>query len=336
LALPRNDDFIDTQARLLDSINLLASVYEVLPIQIIRAIENAGSDIILIRILTDNSNAFPLNEAGHILLGFEGLIAATAQALTNPNRKYFSRTTKIAKKEAAAWKIGHTVRGSFGFTIETPLFQPPLPGMESFSQSVHRRVSERIIRGLKLAHEATVLQDREMLINSFSQGLNANMCEAIMSTMRELGKYIELEYSVVWSPFSRPPEDLTSIKPILFEQSTYSYIEQASKALKKGITEAPLITIRGHILELKVDKDREQSEQSRREIIILPDDSTNQIHVLLTPAEYYLACNAHRDNKLVELSGKLVRHSTRLSLLEDYYDFKVLETMEEVQIPLET
>lgn len=318
LILPRNKDFIDSNERIADAINLIAAIERTTPYKVVQEIQSIDSDTIQMRMLLLPGNFPSLEKATQIVQGLRDLIAFSACMEKEP-KPFFKKPLPEGQWQAQLCRFGHTFAGSFGFTIESPIYtiQPPLLDIP-----VSRKVIERIIRGLSFAHRAAQERNSAIISQTFEIGLNSNMCSALVEISQSL-QDIEFEYTISWSPRLRPSNDIIEIRTIHLPSSTSQYLTEAATSLKGEVSEAILMldsergreetSVQGTIVELKTLKN------GYRTITLLSEDQV-RIHITLEQETYQMACDAHRDNRLVSVKGKITKKN-RNWILENPHDF---------------
>jgi hypothetical protein len=318
LALPRYHTFSDSYARLADAINLLSEIEGLPPHALIQKILSTDRDTLSMRMLLPPGSFPSLEKATQIVHGLRDLIAFSACMETEP-KPFFNKQLPEGQQQAQLCRFGHTFTGSFGFTIESPIFslQPQL-----FETPLSRRAVERIIRGLNFAHQAEQEQNWALISQTFERGLNSNMCNALADISMNL-ENIDFEYTISWSPRFPPSYDLREIRTIHLSGSTYHFLTEAAAFLKKETIETSLVTalegraeteVSGTIIQLKSGK------KDDRAISVQMGDRV--IHISLDRETYQLACNAHRDGLPIAVSGKLTKRG-RSWYLENPHSFFV-------------
>ncbi len=322
VVLPSNSDFVDTPRRIEDAINFLAEVSGKSSQDIIRKVRQQKHDVFGVHVVSEDATLLPLNVATRIVTSLNALMAAAASMENHP-RPYFPKLPAIGRYFTQDCQFGHTSPGSFGFSVESPvsvsnqvdLFNHPPFG---------RRVVERIFRGLSLTQEAVVCSNDNLLIERYEEGLNANMCYVLLDMLgkQENTKYI---YSVSWSPQIRPAQDVQAIEPIFLGQQAISYLETAAHYLQT-IQESRIVRIHGRIENLRTKISPSSFDKDKYTVVIRWRDPENgryyNVHVSLDPETYRLACDVHRDKKLVSVEGQLKKIGKYWTLSKPH-DFRV-------------
>jgi hypothetical protein len=280
----------------------------------------------------DAKNSIPLQVAYQQIKEMRQLVSYSALSETNPKAFFINAQQTIAKRVTSSYRFGHTFRGSFGLSIETPRLSTVgfttqkslMPDLQTERKLVpiERRVMERIVRGLFQAKVASQERDPNILIENYMSGFNANMCRAILNM--SMGKKIDLEYSIDWSAIFPPKEpELTIHEPIKMNEGIYDQLEYAFNVLSKMETEETEISGLIHSLS---SKDNPLGLDTPRTILIKTFDDLDgkaySILVTLNRDDYVIALDAHKNWFPVTVSGQLRKDKTPWRI-ENYTLFRV-------------
>lgn len=303
-------------------VRALAAVEQRSEDDVVESIRQIGFDVVRSRI----PDAYVVNDtiilerAESFIKGFRNVLAATASTELDP-KPYYERTLKAGGHYANNCRFGHTFRGSFGFTVESPLSphdQAAMPGVEP-QQPFERRVIERLAVGLKTLQEAVIADDIDPIVEGYKHGLSANMCDHL-SALVETTSHAEMIFD-----FSLSPEWKSSV--VAVEQKKIAigpaHLE-ASKAAAKRLRKAPEpvdADVRGRVVSLSSvgDPSNIQDRFGDREVALRwASDAHGDITVRtsLGPKDYLRALDAHRNGRPIRLKGKL-EHSGRKWELKD-------------------
>ena len=257
-------------------------------------------------------DSIPLDYAAAMVGALRDLVVAAACVEKDPKPAY-ARATKAAVEHAQACRFGQTRRGSFIATVDCPvapvIADPALP----FEVPFERRVTERIVRGVAQVGRAVASRDATPLASAWREGLNANMCEALLR-LRGPGE-VPLELSARWSPRVAAPADLGA--PVRLDRSSFEYVSATARALQPSVVpETRAFT--GRVVGLadtRASDDDEDDDDGERVVTLRFDangrgrDQTARLH--LDEPDYRAACDAHRDGRPVTLRGHLERRGKR-------------------------
>jgi hypothetical protein len=192
------------------------------------------------------------------------------------------------------------------------------------SEPFARRVTTRLMGSLEIVDDAVRTARLDPILEGIENGVSANLCEA-MIVMRPEGDQSRLDISMSWSR-SRPRVPDRVPKVISFAREDFLIIEETGRRLRERATP------RRERLEGKV-----QALQS--DIPSLYDDLIGKIiirttvggrparvKVVLNREDYRRACDAHRDEKRVSVTGK-IHHDIKIRVYElsEPQDFEVLD-----------
>lgn len=313
LVVPRDSNGYDLERRLQGTIVTLSQIEEKTPDEIIAGIRSIGFDVVRSRIpdaLVIDDTIY-LESAKNYVTGMKDLLAATATTELRP-LPYFGRQSKEAIEYSDRCRFGHTYRGSFGFTIESPLstettdilfdMEPPPP--------FERRVIQRLARGIQHVCEAVDTGDVAPLVNGYRDGFGANGCDRFASLIHDTA-YSGMSFGFVFSPQWTVPARLA--KSIEFVVGP-RHVEIARAAAEKlrGESVPMQADILGMVVRLQNEADPSDLSaiMGEGEISVLYfHEQYGPIHVriTLTPAEYLKAVEAHRLGKAVRVTGTLIR-----------------------------
>jgi len=323
LVLPRQMQWRDSPRMLASVIETLSALRGIRPCELIVELTSSLKDIIQVRFLgADLTGSIRFDLASRFLARASKLLGAAACAESKPSA-YFMKSTDVSKDFVENCRLAHTVPGSFGFRIESPLDQAAsvLGTLTEGERPFRRRVLERLMHGLHLAEDAVLTQDPGRIAADYAVGLNANMCESLMD-IADLAGEREAEFSAQWSPLVTPCYRGGSVK---IGSSWHPVLAAASSSLR----EVPLlkrVSVLGKIVALRsgaapVDDlypelhlvQIESREHGRRIVV----------RVTMSAHDYRLACDAHRDGHTVAVQGFLEKQG-KLWVLSSPSQFQVV------------
>lgn len=303
-------------------IDALAAIEDRAELDVARAVREVAFDVLRSRIpdalVVDDS--IRLEMAQTFVLGIRGVLAATAHTELEP-LPYFLRTKKEASDYANRCRFGHTFRGSFGFTVESPIepaIQSVLPGIDP-APPFERRVIQRLVRGLEAVSEAVSIDSTDPITNTTKTGFSANVCEqlaALVDGTSPNGIVFDFSFSPEWKG---APAIHGSSEHFMIGPRQVEAVRAAAKVLRSRITSWDE-TVFGRVIRLasQADPSDLMDMMGDREVAILwSSEATGDIAVRasLNPAEYLQAVEAHAAGRAVEVSGTLERRGRRWVLL---------------------
>jgi hypothetical protein len=310
--LPTRRDFQGSERIIADALRTLGQLTDRDALQIIDDINSIAFDRIR-SILPDElvrSDSIDLNIASAFIANAKRLIAATATTELAPSA-FFGRVTKEALAYTGRCRFGHTFRGSFGFTIESPIVrndEPSLPVMAEVAP-FERRVVQRLVRGLSSVRLAEATENPNVIAESYHTGFNANVCDALLELVEKTTDRLRIE--VVWSPEWLPAIDVLDIPTFSIGPSTVELVRDAANSLRQ-IEAARHCTIVGTVIRLKSEHNPADllDVSSPREIVVQWDSrefGLLNVKVVLQPADYIVAVEAHKSGRFISVSGTLER-----------------------------
>ncbi len=328
LMLPRETGSLDYLRQIRGAIRTLSDLQDRAPEEIIAEVRQIGFDVMRSRIPDSmvSEDTILLEVATGYITGVRSLLAAAATTEIQPD-PYFLRLKKEATMYADGCRFGHTFRGSFGFTVESPVvpnIDPPLPFVDQ-PRPFERRVMERMVRGVKAVCDAVSHDNPEHLIVSAKKGFSANAYEQFAQLIEEtsLGG---MAFSFALSPEWNSPSDLAQTPEYFVGLRHVEMTRAAAKVLRsEALPRAEKVT--GRVVRLASEDDPSDlmNPMGDREIAIkwtTPEGPDIHVRVTLNPADYLQAHAAHGAGHSVMVSGTLERRGRRW-VLSSPTDFSV-------------
>ena len=320
-----------------NALEILSTVLNVESPILIQDINTVNKDVLRIRLFGAALNgSIPLKSASQQINELKQLVAYAARSEVDRRPYYLDARHPQSKAIVENYQFGHTFKGSFGFTIETPrlldvhrytqLSLIPEMVKDSSSIPVWRRVMERIARGLVNVDQATRDQDPRIIINNYEDGLNANMCQSLANMFTD--EKLTVEYSIKWAAIKLPDDPLIkSMAPIQLRETAYNQLTYSARELIESHQEE--VTISGVIIELSA-KDSPMALDTSRTIRIQwfePSEGKNfEATATLNREDYLKAIEAHGKWQSVQITGVLW-HKKNVWRFVDYSKFIVNSTI---------
>jgi hypothetical protein len=321
LILPQDHAASDFDRRLQGAIETLSQLEDKEPEQIVAAVRSFGFDVVQSRIPNDLvvNDTIRLESAKNYVNGMKDLLAATATTEIRP-LAFFGRMNKDAVDYSDRCRFGHTYRGSFGFTIESPVSpntEESLFGKDSIPP-FERRVVQRLAIGIRQVCEAVNANDLKPLVEGFRNGFSANGCERFASLIHDTA-YSGMSFAFSFSPEWEVPEDLKRTAEFFVGPKHVDVARAAAEALRGESLEIPT-DVYGTVVRLQNEADPSDLSPATGEgeiSVLHASEDYGEIHLRITlpPAEYLKAVEAHRQGRPVRLSGILVRRGRYWYLL---------------------
>jgi hypothetical protein len=328
LLLPQKSSNADAIRRVSDALRTIAQFEDRDLASLIADVRAVGIDVwrSIVPDALVMSESVRLDVAEEFVKNAKGLLAAAATTESSPKR-FFGRVTKSAAAFADDCRFGHTFRGSFGFTIESPIvpnLSPTMPGMEE-QAPLERRIMQRIARGVNHIAQAGVEGDPAVIFDNYETGFSANMCEDFIDLMGAVsGQGLGFEFS--FSPEWRPAPDIADKVHVDLAPVHVELVKDAARRLRLQDFERNQ-TVVGRVVRLETDLDpSDLFEQGDREIAIhwiSKDFGTIRVRLTLPAEQYLAALAAHGQGRAVSVSG-LIDRQGRYWYLRDPTNFSVL------------
>lgn len=305
------------------AVELLSALNNEDSAQTLRRIQFVDTDVLSVRnVETGGYDSISLELADRQVTQLKQLIKFAASSEKEP-RPFFNQSLRIGEAMAKHYRFGQTFRGSFGYTIQSPLRhlsqrlmsqqpenQPSLfdEEPESFEDIIlppfERRVMERVVRGLENTRLASSLRSPEILVTEYGSGLNGNMCLTLIRAAHIPDRV--MEYSVLWSPRVKPTEGLDEHKATVLNEVSYGILAAAAEELRT--IQPEVHRIRGRVTNLGSESDPLSESTATREVAIKwtnrPEHGRPvKVIVRLDREDYVLAHKAHLSWSTVEVTG---------------------------------
>jgi hypothetical protein len=266
------------------------------------------------------NDTIDLKTASSFIHDMRGFLASSATVEDTGDRKV-TRNPKASLDYANTCRFGHTFKGSFGFTIDSPLIQNdeptmPLPGMPEPEPPQGRKVLQRINRSFRDLAKAKQSQSLVPLIEENSS-ISVKMCDDLV-TMLQSASLSKIMFSFDFSPEWK--DDLSSDQTFDLGVGDINFLQDASTKLK-GTIQPKLTTIFGYVDKLKASQKHGDifNDAARRQITVYwdsPDHGRVGITLQLAPEEYKEALKAHSETKPYFAAGVLHKNGNSWVLLD--------------------
>ena len=325
LLVPASSGFADYQLRISQILEILSLVEERDSRAILRDLSLADYDLVRVRLPEAGADgSLPIDSGVTLFQESRNLLLASACSASRPQRAFRAGRNQQASNYLHTVRLGQTEQGSFVVNLLSPV-PPNLAGQpnsyaELASEPFPRKVTRKLVSGLKSASEAVDSVNRGSDIQAFEQkvpqGVSANLCDALANLLNyENSEHLDI--SVSWSLTRKPPEDRAQVR---FNTPDASILREASRILKDR-QERPDERVAGYVTSLT----REQLEhRGRATIKAVIDEVMSSVRVDFRPHDYSRITLAHDERRVVSLEGDLRREGQRW-VLENPRDLEVLE-----------
>lgn len=297
------------QSSIRDALETLPGLHETPLAQITLAIRSLLYDLIHSKLPDEmvRDDSIDLDVAAEFIWRSKRLLAASATAEIVKSQS-FKKVRKEAQAYAGSCRFGHTFRGSFGFTLESPLSEPLQQTiMGGFEAPFERKVVERLARGLVAVDKAMTDNNPEILAASYADGWNANVCDEFIK-LYESAKQTSITFSFVWSREIAPAVLVQSGQVFSVSKPKIELLQDAATRLRAREQEQQE-RITGRVIELKAEN-LGQMVAPEGDIVVrwASEEAGNiKVHMTLPRDHYRLAIQAHDQGQTIEACGTLER-----------------------------
>lgn len=316
--LPERPDFDDYLLNCMSAVQGLADLSGKDAATIKDILLNAENDVLRFRAKeeTPRDASIPLGDGLNFFTGIRKALTASAKAHYE-KRAYFGQAASSAARQfMSSARLGQTEAGSYVVTVIANLPSPVVEGDTSSlalpaTPTLQRRIMESAIRGFNAAEVAarsyTTSNDAAVFLDAVSDGVSADLCDAIVEMSRGAGRYgvgIDVDWSLYLT--ETDAEIPTSVS---FDSGEIPALLAGAEALRSAVPEET-VTIVGWIETLS-----RPAELSGPGTITLVVDSGlskgAKVRVALDAASYAQAVAAHYALDRVTVQGLLTRMGNR-------------------------
>ncbi|QHN03807.1 hypothetical protein FTO74_10800 [Granulicella sp. WH15] len=314
LIIPRDPQTSDYQQRVQDVLRTLEAVED-------RSRHDIATEILfinfdLLKSAIPNSyltyDAIPLQSAVEHVGNLQELLASSATTQISP-KAFYGRVRKAAVEYSERCLFGHTFKGSFGFTVQSPLLiETSQTKLFELDVPFERKVLARLVNGLESIREAQKENNLDVALNPES-GLSANGFDVLAKLIEEAGGQVSLE--VAFSRRWQRQTETARVESFEFSSQTIEVSREAADKLRA--TYKPVLkTVVGRVINLRNTTDPSrlmQLAKSRDVVIDFEDEDLGDIKVKVTlnASDYLRAVEAHKVGQRIAVDGLLERSGLR-------------------------
>jgi len=268
------------------------------------------SDLLKVRISTPETKfgGIPMNQGILLYERVNDLLVYSACAEISI-QKAVPRKLKNATDFVDTCLIGQSQYGSFVANIHCQLDRPKQTALfRGLTAPFGRKTMLRILRGLKNVEESIQEESPDPIVNNYRAGLNANMCDTLEDIVR-IGLGNDLRFSTNLEPIIPIPEDIHTDIPL--RPSSEGYLRAAADILKGEILKEMRELI-GYVFQLR----RKEGEKAKIGILTFSEEEARPVTIKLDDKSYQLAIDAHKDSKMIRVTGILEKIGKRWYLNE--------------------
>lgn len=304
LILPVDAHFTDTNERIEHAVLAISQIEERPATDVCADIVGTNTDSLLVRLQVPGAaTSIPIAEASRHVKAIKNLLlySACSELQAKP---HYEQPLPSSLELMTGFEFCHTFSGSFGFEVSSSVSKPKQTD-DLFDAPIHRKMVERIAKGLLLLDESIKNDDPGMLIASYEFALNARMCDAIADIGLE--GQISFNLGIDWASSFSPSKDVSSFKEQFIGEPQVNMLKFVSEQLK--IVEPHLEQVQGQVVNLHCTSNPVEGH-ARRTVAVKVDHNlygTIEVKMTLGPEFYLLAIDAHSKGKRLTAIGQLQR-----------------------------
>jgi hypothetical protein len=307
ILIPSDKDLVDYLSIVINALKGISS-YEKRSIDEIIPQMLVFGDLLKFHIATKSTKMgnIPFGEGLPLYDGIRDLLIFSACAEQFPGKRFFSKRLKAATIFADSSLIAPSNYGSYVANILCPVPRRDSQGVAIDEYPpIERRSVIRILRGLKDVTNAVENDNPNHIVDNYQKGLNANMCEALISVI-EVAKGNDLNFRASLAPLWAVPEDI--VTEISLKPSSKEYLEAASNVFDEQIPKGKC-TLFGMALNLKRNPQEEENIIRLATTIEGRGDAT--VAIPLDEASYRRAVDSHKEERFIRVTGTLEKINGR-------------------------
>lgn len=315
IVLPRDRSYADYRLRIREAIQFLAKHELRSEGDIIEELLPQKWDILRIKINGDRIGHGWISylDKGNIEEGVRKLLFASARSVSDP-RPYFKRLySATAEQWMKKCRAGSAESGSYILSVQLPLQED----LDNPERPFSRRVTEYLMTSLN--HLVELSEHPDLLTEEVDPLLNANFCLGL-AEMKPDESLIHFDFEMKWSPEIPVKKNIPARVEIRDHQ--FSSIMRIGQKLKPQ-TEINQDIFVGKVLTLHGEADEEGNMQGEATLVLFMDEQQVKAKVFIGYEFYSLACDAHKQNLYVRVSG-ILSEKPRCSDLKDVSLFKII------------
>lgn len=324
IAIPASEEFHGFYSVLDGIIETISKLEGRSENELIKDINATFIDRMEFRLISENTSdgKIPIDYASNCIDGLKDLILYAICSEISPGPVCL-RASDAAKTNLSNYKLAQTEKGSFVLNIDTQVVNEkseklPLPGIDLIQPFEHR-VIKRI--GTAINQIDSIARDECQVTKvadiAYKEGINANMCEAL-SKLRPLSYDDRIFATIRYA--SSITHKTGYVSSVEMRVNHFDIIDELAKIYRdKVVTETETIT--GYIYSLTKKNDVD-GELHKIKLLANINGTFRTVEVNLSDEKYRMACDAHRDEVAVTVSGELDM-SGRQWILRDITNFSV-------------
>ena len=336
ILLPLDEDLLDYTLRMADIVQALAILEKRDPLEILDELSYPPSDVLRLRVVATEATlgSLPLSDAIRLIQGGRDMLLSAACSTIRPQAFHPEKSLKQANDFIDGCRFGQTKRGSFVANIIAPVppdfqqttFAFPEEELREASEPFARRVTTRLMQSLGIVEQTVKTARLDPIFDGISEGVSANLCEAV-AALNPHGDQSRVDIQMGWSR-SRPRLPRGVPQVVTFARADVAILVEAGRKLRERTIPRRERFV-GSVFSLQAEPASLLDEDKHAGKIIVRTQVGGQparIKVVLNREDYRLACDAHRDDQRVEVTG-LIHHDVKVRVYElsEPSGFRVLD-----------
>lgn len=309
----------------------LARVESRPPAVVLRDLKSSSVDSIRLAIdsAVTRDGRIPVEAGRRVYEACRDLLLAAACSVLGPRAVFSKRKPDEAMKLLDRARFGQTEVGSFVLTMEcsiVPRLQPFLPEEGDPDAPLERKTSIRLAHALReveaAARESAASGKLDPFADRTGVGVSANLCEAVAAIFDATSADT---LGASFSFASRRPLPSEVPRQVRFSGDTAPILREAAARLREKAT-YPDTEVVGPVVKLNsIDPAQGGDAVLQTEI----DGRLRSVKIVLDPATYTQAIEAHQKRQWIRCTGELVREGSSMAL-RNARDVAVLADTEEI------
>lgn len=233
-----------------DAVKALSQIENREMSSVILGIKNVDRDLFNYRITVVTSDSVPI-----VLIN--DLLSSTKYALKESARYehqlYYETLSKKEKEKENnpqdksinfinECKFAHTWKGSFGITIEVPLYLPSLGLFDNVPETFGRKASKRVVRGYGLVSEAVKRDSPDYILDNISSE-NDILIFMHFSELQNTIKRNEIDVDVKMSPVINIDPKIKDVPKITINEQSLYVLEKAVDQIKNPMYAKDIVIV---------------------------------------------------------------------------------------------
>ncbi|MBF0614324.1 MAG: hypothetical protein G8237_11205 [Magnetococcales bacterium] len=309
ILLPLQREYRDYVLRMSEMLQLLEEVEQRSQLIIFNDLLATGVDVIRVRLVAPDlaDGNIPIDEHVKIAQQAREMMLSAACSTIQPKAVLPTRRPIQAMDYLKGVRIGQSERGSHILTIHSrvaPLLKSGQQGVLEVEEPFPRQVVGRLACALnatqRAAEQAAVSEDLQSFNDAITEGVSANLCEAITGLAGWLGEYARrVDISFSWSRYRPVVQEMPT--RVVFQEDRMPVIAEAGRLLRENSLledcdlQGPVVKLERH----------EGQGKGRVTILGFVDEKPRKISMLLDEQDYQIAIDAHGKGQTISCSGTL-------------------------------